>query len=110
MRWQSHHIITTSSLYSYVGDQYQTDGHIMIHVHLFGDPGETHIHSSLARISLNAHKIQFGILSKPLFPSFTSSFCVTESSMLLPCHAVFRLFKRLMALSIDSSAGVIFAS
>ena len=43
----------------------------MIHVHLFGNPGEIHIHLSLTRISFKAYKIQFGILSKPLF-SFPS--------------------------------------
>jgi hypothetical protein len=71
----------------------------MIHVHLFGDLSKIHIHLSLTRQEsvLNAHKIHFGVLSKPLFPSFNSSFCSTESSMLLPRHAVSRLIKRVTA-------------
>ncbi len=39
----------------------------MIHVHLFGDPGEIHIHSSLTRISFNSHKNHFGVLRRLLF-------------------------------------------
>ncbi len=45
MRWQVHHIITTSSLHSYIGAQYWTDQHIRIHVHLFGGPCKIHMHS-----------------------------------------------------------------
>jgi hypothetical protein len=67
MRWQSHHIITTSFLFSYVGDKYKTDGHVTIHVHLFGDPGEIHILLSLIRISFKAHKIHFGTLRTTFF-------------------------------------------
>jgi hypothetical protein len=82
----------------------------MFHVHLFGGPGETHIHSSLTRISFNAHKIHFGVLCRPLFPSFNSRFCASKSSMLLPCRAASRLSKGPTALLIDSSTGVTLAS
>jgi hypothetical protein len=85
---------TTSPLYSYVRGLYRTDWHVTFHVHLFGGPGETHTHSSLTRISFNAHKIHFGVLCKPLFPSFISSFCSSESSTLLPRRAASRLSKK----------------
>ena len=54
--------------------------------------------------------MHYGVLWRPLFPSFNSRFCSSESSTLLPCHAAFRLSKRPMALSIDSSTGVTLAS
>ncbi len=58
---------TTSPLYSFVRGSYWTDWHVIFHVHLFGGPGKTHTHSSLTRISFNAHKIHFDILSTPTF-------------------------------------------
>jgi hypothetical protein len=57
MRWQSHHIITTSSLYSYLGGLYR-------HVHLFGGPDKIHMHSSLIRITTTSHDFLFGYLTK----------------------------------------------
>jgi hypothetical protein len=48
---------------------YQTDRHVTFPVHLFGDPGKIHIHSSLTRISFNSHKIHFGNLRTTPFSS-----------------------------------------
>ncbi len=99
MSWQGQHInCWDAGLHSYVGVQYQTDRHVTIHVHLFGDPGKIHIHSSLARISFNSYKIHFGILCKPFFPSFNSRFCSPENSTLIPRCAASRLSKRPTAL------------
>ncbi len=88
---------TTSPLYSYVRGLYWTDWHVTFHVHLFGGPGETHTHLSLTRISFNGHKIHFGVLCKPLFPTFISSFCSSESSTLLPVVLPLGWAKRLTA-------------
>jgi hypothetical protein len=51
MRWQVCHIITTSSLHSYIGVCIGQTKHVRIHVHLFGGPGEIYMHLSLIRIS-----------------------------------------------------------
>ncbi len=78
---------TTSPLYSYVRGSYQTDWHATFHVHLFGDPGKTHTHSRLTRISFNAHKIHFGILSTPTFSFLHQKFLFNQKqhAALLSC-------------------------
>jgi hypothetical protein len=55
-------------------------------------------------------KIHFGVLCRPLFPSFNSRFCSSESSTLLPHCAASRLREGPTALSIDSSTGGTLAS
>jgi hypothetical protein len=71
LRWWAQHLIglwvgkaitsspphcRDSGLHSYIGFWYQTDGHIMIHEHLFGGPGKIQTHSSLTRISFKCSK------------------------------------------------------
>ncbi len=83
MRWQVHHIITTSSLHSYVGASFGKTEHIRIHVHLFDGPGKIHMHSSLIRISSKSHKIHFGATTQPLFSSLDSHSSQVRISTLL---------------------------
>jgi hypothetical protein len=83
MRWQVHHVITTSSLHSYVGACIGQTKHVRIHVHLFGGPGEIHMHSSLIRISSKSQKIHFGATMQPLFHSLDSHSSQVVISMLL---------------------------
>ncbi len=47
--------------------------------------------------------------ANPFFLPSNSNFCSSENSMLLPPHAAFRLSKRLIALSINSSTGLTLA-
>ncbi len=99
MSWQSQHIITTSSpgcetaflRRCLVLDRPNTSDLMVISMDLFSLSW-----ASLLSFQdkLTAHKIHFGVLCKPLFPSFISSFCSSENSMLLPCHAASMLSKK----------------
>jgi hypothetical protein len=99
MRWQVHHIITTSSLNSYVGACIGQTKHVRIHVHLFGGPGKIHMHSSLIRISLNSHNFLFGYLTKLHHYFLSVTFSSPPSSTLFSCRAASRLTEKAQGMS-----------